>query len=234
MTTGNQTALKLILQFDHAKLAEDLQVALREEWGQHYNTRDYSGTWNSIALYSATGKTTDIFALPSDVFKETPLLQQCPYYKMLLDAMHFEKEAVRLLRLAPGSEVHTHRDRGLAYRYDCFRLHIPVITDAEVEFIVAGENILMQPGECWYADFDQPHAVYNKSTKERVHLVIDGKRNAWTDELFAKSGYDLDAEKKQPQFDPETEKRIREELERMGGAAAQNLLKNLGGNNHAG
>lgn len=227
MVTANNTAFKLPLHYDVASLALDLQVALREEWGQHYNTRDFSGSWNSIALYSATGKTTDIFALPSDTFKETPLLQQCPYFKMLLDAMLFEKEAVRLLRLAPGSEIHPHRDQGLAYRYDCFRLHIPIITEAEVEFIVDAKPLLMEPGECWYADFDKPHAVYNKSTKERVHLVIDGKRNAWTDELFAASGYDFAAEKAALKPDAETEKRIREELERMGTPAAKEALRSM-------
>lgn len=227
MATENNTALKLSLQYDPASLAQDLQVALREEWGQHYNTRDFSGSWNSIALYSATGKTTDIFALPSDTFKETPLLQQCPYFKMLLDAMRFEKEAVRLLRLAPGSEIHPHRDKGLAYRYDCFRLHIPIITEAEVEFIVAGEHLQMNPGECWYADFDKPHAVYNKSTKERVHLVIDGKRNAWTDELFLRAGYNPEADAAQDAYDAETEQRIREELERMGTPAAKEALRSM-------
>lgn len=227
MATENNTAFKLFLQYDPASLTQDLQVALREEWGQHYNTRDFSGSWNSIALYSASGKTTDIFALPSDVFKETPLLQQCPYFKMLLDAMRFEKEAVRLLRLAPGSEIHPHRDKGLAYRYDCFRLHIPIITEAEVEFIVDGQPLLMAPGECWYADFDKPHAVYNKSTKERVHLVIDGKRNAWTDELFLRAGYNPEADAAQDAYDAETEQRIREELERMGTPAAKEALRSM-------
>jgi quercetin dioxygenase-like cupin family protein len=233
METEINTAFKLPMQFDAALLVQNLQVALREEWGQHYNTRDFSGSWNSIALFSATGKTTDIFALPSDTFKETPLLQQCPYFKMLLDAMLFEKEAVRLLRLAPDSEIHTHRDKGLAYRYDCFRLHIPIITEAEVEFIVAGKNIVMHPGECWYADFDKPHAVYNKSNKERVHLVIDGKRNAWTDHLFKSAGYDFAAEKADMKPDAETEKRIREELERMGTPAAKEVLRSMNKQNHA-
>lgn len=233
MATANNSALKLPLQYDPAALAQDLQVALREEWGLHYNTNDFSGSWNSIALYSASGKTTDIFALPSDTFKETPLLQQCPYLKTLLDAMLFEKETVRLLRLAPGSEIHPHRDRGLAYRYNCFRLHIPIITEAAVEFIVDGQPLLMAPGECWYADFDKPHAVYNKSTKERVHLVIDGKRNAWTDELFIRAGYDPEADAALDAYDAETEKRIREELERMGTAGAKDLLRSMNKPGHA-
>jgi quercetin dioxygenase-like cupin family protein len=234
MATANHSAFKLPLQFEPAALLQDLQVALREEWGQHYNTNDFSGSWNSIALYSASGNTTDIFALPSDVFKPTPLLQQCPYFKQLLDNLLFEKETVRLLRLAPGSEIHPHRDRGLAYRYNCFRLHIPIITEAAVEFIVDGQHLQMSPGECWYADFDKPHAVYNKSNGERVHLVIDGKRNAWTDTLFISAGYDREADAAQDAYDAETQKRIREELERMGTDGAKTVLRSMNKENHAG
>lgn len=214
----------LPLDTDITLLQNDLQSCLHYTWPAHYNTNDYTGNWNSIALYSSTGIETDVLALPDAVFKPTPVLTQCTYFTQLLNALEFEKEAVRLLRLEAGSVVRSHRDRGLAYRFGSFRLHIPIITTTEVEFEVNGEMLDMQPGTCWYADFDQPHSVNNKSQKHRVHLVIDGKRNSWTDAWFARAGYDFTEEAEARQPDAETRQRIIEELERMGGTAAQQLL----------
>lgn len=220
-------ARRLPLFTDVALLEHDLLICLNHEWPAHYNSTDYSGTWNSIALYSATGHEQDVYALPAAVFKPTPVLAKCAYFSALLNSLAFEKEAVRLLRLAAGSEIHTHRDRGLAYRFGEFRLHIPIITAADVAFEVDGQLLDMQPGECWYADFDRPHAVRNTSTLDRVHLVIDGKRNAWTDEWFARAGYDFAEEAEALKPDEQTQQRIIEELERMGGTTAQQLLGNF-------
>jgi Aspartyl/Asparaginyl beta-hydroxylase len=212
----NSFSLKLPFIANVDRLYHDLQIALKKEWPSHYNTRDYTGDWKSIALYSASGKSTDVYALPAEQFQETELLNECHYFRAILNDFKFEKEAVRLLRLAPGSEVLPHRDRGLAYRFDVFRLHIPIVTAAEVNFIVAGKQIDMKAAECWYADFDQIHSVNNKSEKERVHLVIDGKRNAWTDELFLKAGYRTEDDQIDSTIDEKTKAQIRSELLRQG------------------
>lgn len=217
----------LPLDTDITQLQSDLQICLKYNWPAHYNTNDYSGNWNSIALYSTTGSETDVLALPDAAFKPTPALAACNYFSQLLHSLEFEKEAVRLLQLEAGSVVRSHRDRGLAYRFGSFRLHIPIITTAEVEFEVNGTLLDMQPGQCWYADFDKPHSVTNKSSLHRVHLVIDGKRNSWTDEWFARAGYDFAEEAEALKPDAHTQQRIAEELERMGGAAAQQLLRNF-------
>lgn len=227
-----KTGFKLQLQYNPDLLKDDLEICLTDypvsgSWGSHYNKKDYEGDWNSIALYSASGNTSDILALPAERFTETPLLAKCPYFKELLDALLFEKEAVRLLRLAPGSTIHPHRDNGLAYRFGCFRLHVPIITAGEVEFIVGGEHLAMHPGECWYADFDQLHAVYNKSGSERIHLVIDGKRNAWTDELFSRSGFGVEEEDRRLRPDAATIEKICAELQRSGNPDAGALIAAL-------
>lgn len=213
----NQTlpaSLQLNLNFDPLKLRTDLDLCLLENWGNHYNEKDYDGSWQSIALVSASGNEHDILAIPNAEFKETPLLKKCPYFSEILNRFHFQKETVRLLNLAPGSRVHTHRDLGLAYPYGCFRLHIPILTADGVEFIVDGQQLTMESGSCWYADFDRPHSVYNPTPNQRIHLVIDGLRNDWTDQLFAEAGYDLN-DSPLPVYDAETQQRIEEELQRM-------------------
>jgi aspartyl/asparaginyl beta-hydroxylase (cupin superfamily) len=81
---------------------------------------------------------------------------------------------VRFLRLAAGSVIREHRDPGLRFEEGVFRLHIPVRTNPEVEFRVGGELLQMAEGECWYVNFDLPHALVNRGGSDRVHLVVDG------------------------------------------------------------
>lgn len=216
----------LNLMFDAVILGQEYSIVADDSWPLHYNAADYEGTWTSLALYSISGRVDDIRALPNHVFQPTPALDACPYIKSLLDEMKFEKESVRFLRLKGGSSIKIHRDRGLSYEHDCFRLHVPILTSDEVQFIVGGINIEMRAGECWYANFDLPHSVENLGGTDRVHLVIDGKRNQWADDLFSKSGYDIT--RKLPSLhSKETKEAIREELIRMGGTVALQLIQKL-------
>ncbi|MCU0434825.1 MAG: aspartyl/asparaginyl beta-hydroxylase domain-containing protein [Bacteroidia bacterium] len=221
------TSLLLPLQWNVLWLQNDLRKAFEAEWGNHYNTKDYSGNWSSISLYSASGRSNDVLALPAEKFHPTPLLDQCAYFKQVLDELKFEKETVRLLCLRAGSQVHPHRDPGLAYRFGLFRLHVPVVTTQEVEFEVAGQLLDMQPGSCWYADFDAVHSVRNFGQTDRVHLVIDGKPNAWTDELFARAGYNFEAAKEEEKMDEATLQNVIAELKRQNNPAADALIAQL-------
>ncbi|MFN8396732.1 MAG: aspartyl/asparaginyl beta-hydroxylase domain-containing protein [Bacteroidia bacterium] len=183
-------ALKLPLQVDLEGLLSDLKTCQQLNWSAHYNTRDYEGDWESIALRSHDGKSTTVFAHPSETYHDTDLLAQCPHFKSLIDSLQCDKEVVRLLRQAAGGEIKTHRDMGLGYPDGTFRLHVPLLTNAEVDFVVDGKRLPMQPGECWFADFSLPHSVHNRGKTDRVHLVIDCTRNAWTDGWFERAGVD--------------------------------------------
>jgi hypothetical protein len=223
-------AFRLPLSLSNEKLEHDLAICLRENWKEHFNTRDYSGEWSVIALRSQTGKAQDIYAQDSQApFADTALMEKCNYFREIVNAFQFEKESVRLLRLKPGSVIHEHRDIGLAYRFDCFRLHIPVRTDAAVAFLVGGADLPMQKGECWYADFDLPHSVKNDSKEERIHLVIDGKRNAWTDEFFRSAGYDFELEKEmlKPKYDDAMIDGMIEGLEKIGTETSRKMIADL-------
>ena len=48
---------------------------------------------------------------------------------------------VGLLRQAPGGEIKLHRDAGLAYSDGVFRLHVPIVSNPDVEFVVAGQRV---------------------------------------------------------------------------------------------
>lgn len=178
--------LKFPMQFDEQRLAEDLSRTMESQWVPHFNTGGYTGNWNAVSLYAKGGNEQNIFALSPDnsELSETPLMKECCYFREILDTFKFPILSVRLLRLEAGAEIKPHTDYELGYEDGQFRLHIPIITNPDVEFILDGERLIMLPGECWYTNVNLVHSVANRGTVDRVHLVIDGVRNAWTDELF--------------------------------------------------
>ncbi|MBK9452693.1 MAG: aspartyl/asparaginyl beta-hydroxylase domain-containing protein [Bacteroidetes bacterium] len=218
--------LKLPLPVQLSDLLLDLSHCLDATWRPHFNQRDYVGGWDSIALRSQDGQTDTVFAHPDSVYQDTPLLQECPHFRALLDSLPCDKESVRLLRQAPGGEIKTHRDQGLHYSDGVFRLHIPLITHDQVDFIIAGTRIPMQPGECWFGDFSQPHSVHNRGASERIHLVIDCIRNTWTDEWFAQAGLPK-ADFEAPQMDEATRKQVLENLRMQNNPALAGIIADL-------
>jgi hypothetical protein len=235
-TPGRSSAnpyLRLPFLFDHERLKHDLNKCLELEWRQHFNEKDYSGEWTGIALRSATGATHDILPRPScDSYRDTPLLEVCSYFRNVLGSFCCRQEAVRLLRLAPGSRINEHRDRGECYERGTFRVHIPIRTDASVSFRIDGCEVPMKEGECWYANVDLPHSVANNGLHERIHLVIDCERNPWSDEMFRVAGYDFSEEERQRQPDADTRRRMVEELSRMNTDTARRLIEELTRDTH--
>jgi len=178
--------LKFPIQFDAERLVEDLSRTMGDKWIPHFNTGGYVGNWKAISLYAKDGNAENILAhLPDNTsISETPLMKECPYFKEVLDYFKFPVLSVRLLRLEVGAEIKPHTDYELGYENGQFRLHIPIVTNPDIEFILGDERLIMLPGECWYTNVNFVHSVANRGTVDRVHLVIDGVRNEWTDELF--------------------------------------------------
>ncbi len=208
--------LQLPFRFDPVRLAGDLEHC-RQAWQPHANRRDYAGEWGGVALRSASGAEDDLLSIPGlEGYREASLLQACAYFREVLDTFACPLETVRLLRLTPGSVIAEHTDRGASYAEGFFRLHVPITTNAETRFVVAGHRLVMQPGECWYADFTRPHSVSNEGASDRVHLIIDGRRNEWSDAVFAAAGYDFAADADARRMRPEVRRRVVEELRSRG------------------
>lgn len=171
--------LKLPFQFNPARLREDLSRLESIGWTDHFVKQNYEGSWSVIPLRAPAGETHIIRMIYPDPscreFVDTAFLQECPYFQEVLAAVPLPLQAVRLMRLAAGSVIKEHRDHDLAYEYGAVRLHIPVITNPDVEFLLNGERVVMNPGECWYLRLSDPHAVANRGTTDRVHLVIDAE-----------------------------------------------------------
>ncbi|SFD63636.1 Cupin domain protein [Chitinophaga sp. CF118] len=221
--------IKFSVSYNENRLCTELEGVLKEKWPLHFNTRDFNGDWRSISLRSASGESNDIYAHANGAYKNTPVLARMPYVKEILDAWNCEKEAIRLLSLAPGSVIKPHKDPGCAYRDGTFRIHIPIITNPGVYFTIADEKLQLLAGECWYMDFSAMHSIVNLGNTSRVHLIMDGIRNSWTDRLFAAHGYNLSEKSTTESYDAATKARMIEELEKMNTEAARNLIAGLKG-----
>lgn len=182
-------SLKLPVNFDAHRLCADLHQILAAEYVPHFNTQYYAGDWSVVPLRSIGGAATQIYPDPTktDQFADTPLLARCPYVQEVLGSFRCPLQAVRFLRLSAGSVIREHRDFRLGYDDGEVRLHIPVITNPEVEFILAGRRLVMSAGECWYLDVNEKHSVANRGTIDRVHLVLDCNVNGWLREMMLRA-----------------------------------------------
>ena len=61
------------------------------------------------------------------------------------------------------------------------RVHIPVVTFPDVQFLCGDASTHMAPGECWIFDTWRVHNVLNPGSAQRIHLVIDtvGSGSFW-------------------------------------------------------
>ncbi len=183
---GLAASLKLPLQFEPAGLQADLAGILSEEYVRHFNTGYFEGDWSAVPLRSVGGSATQIYPDPTarDKFADTPLLARCPYIRQVLAALPCPQHAVRFLRLKAGSVIKEHRDYELGFEDGEVRLHIPVITNPAVEFMLNQVRVILNEGECWYLNVNLPHRVANRGTTDRIHLVIDCVVNDWLRELL--------------------------------------------------
>lgn len=164
----------------------DVLGFLDDNWQPHFNTRDYEGDWEVLALRSPGG--TDSI-IPEAIngeneFKDTPYMHKMLSVKGLMDKLHCPVTSVRLLNLKAGAIIKQHRDVELAYEKGCARLHFPVQTNNLVEFYVNDTRVNMLPGECWYINANLPHRVANYGATDRIHLVMDCEVNDWLKNIF--------------------------------------------------
>ncbi|WP_310557471.1 aspartyl/asparaginyl beta-hydroxylase domain-containing protein [Flavobacterium sp.] len=222
-------SIKFPLVFDTKRLKQDVENVMSQKWINHYNTNDYKGDWSSIALMSQGGKSDNIYALNtgnSEVLY-TDVLLSCDYFKEILERFQFKKTSVRLLRLSVGAEIKPHKDHCLGYEDGCFRMHIPIITNSEVLFILDNKRLIMNEGECWYIDANFTHSVSNHGKEDRIHLVIDGIRNEWTDALFFQQATENEFVRPIPKMSSEQKELMIQELKRMNTPTANQIIDDL-------
>jgi hypothetical protein len=178
--------VRLPVTFDGDRLAEDLDRIAGATWVDHFVKQNYDGDWSVLPLRYSAGATHPIMQAYSDPsateYAYSPLLDTAPAIRAAIDWFKCDLQTVRLMRLTPGSIIKEHFDYDLAAEWGTARIHIPITTNPQVEFMVNRVPVAMAPGDAWYLRLSDPHSVANRGTTDRVHLVIDCITNDWLTE----------------------------------------------------
>jgi len=174
---------RLPLAFDTVALAADLAVLGDARWTPHFVRSNYEGDWSAIPLRAPEGETHPIRLIYADPvargWADTPWLARMPAFGAALARICCPLRAVRLMRLGPGARILPHDDLDLAAECGKARLHLPIVTNPGVRFVLNGTAVAMAPGELWYLRLQDQHEAANAGTTDRVHLVIDVEVNDW-------------------------------------------------------
>ena len=175
------SSFKLPFNFDPESLRSDLNQISPDEWVAHFNREYFEGEWTGLALRSFGGDPRQLYPQPKaeGSFVDTPILKRCPHVREIMTVFQCPLRSVRFLKLAAGSLIREHRDYDLGFDEGQLRLHIPVTTNPDVQFLLDAHRIEMRAGECWYLDLGLPHWIENRGETDRVHLVIDCELNEW-------------------------------------------------------
>jgi len=166
--------LKLPIRFCGDTLAGEVSELPNDAWMAH--PQQYDGNI-SVPLVSPGGAPNHQCFGPMG---PTEWLSRCPYILEIMQALSATWGRCRLMGLEPGAIVPEHVDIHYYWRTH-FRIHIPVVTNPQVEFTCDGTTINMKAGECWLLDSFFMHSVANRGTETRVHLVLDtvGSGRLW-------------------------------------------------------
>jgi hypothetical protein len=183
MPTSLPDRVRLPFSFDPALLVRDLERLASVEWISHFVTANYDGDWSVIPLRGTAGARHPVMMIYPDPnateFEDTAMLRNCPYFREVLGSFAGSPRDVRLMRLAPGSVIKEHTDHDLSAEAGVVRLHIPIVTNSGVTFLLNGSRVVMEAGSVWYLRLSDPHSVVNAGDTARVHMVIDANAGDW-------------------------------------------------------
>lgn len=77
-----------------------------------------------------------------------------------------------LVRLKSGGTIAAHQDMNFSLSHS-HRIHVPIVTNDNVDFQVGEETINMRPGEVIEINNRRMHSVHNLGDSARVHLILD-------------------------------------------------------------
>lgn len=75
-------------------------------------------------------------------------------------------------KLLPGEVISPHRDAHPSFHHG-HRIHIPIITNPRVRFMIDGRPYKMKVGEAYEINNQKTHSVMNKGAEERINFIFD-------------------------------------------------------------
>lgn len=188
--------LRLPFDFDVDALQYDLDQFTEEDWTIRNHLVTKNDEWHVLPLRTMGGNYNLTYGGPAEMYQNTEFMKRTPYFQKVLDTFQCGVAAVRLVSLRAGGSVGEHKDTGFAYEDGIARIFIPIRTHSEATFTIEDEEMHFPAGETWYVNADCNHAVYNRGTTDRIHLLIDLSPNPWLDQVFLDAGYQTQSKSK--------------------------------------
>ncbi len=180
-------------KYDIDSLKNDLLKLETDSW---INKDGKTDEWTSITLKSYDGydqsfiKNTEFGRGNNNKYQYTPYMENCNYFKKVLDEIPTDVYLVRILKLKKNGRIKFHTDEDVFKDRKIIRIHLPIITNPDVKFQIGypvqkpapGYNIwnaqilhekYLEPGYLWFTNVNTLHGVENKGTTDRYHMVID-------------------------------------------------------------
>lgn len=177
------------MRFDLERMRKELQTLERSKWIGHYD-KALSAGWTAVPLVSRDGTMDSQESQrvgKCGQCKRTPIVDALPYFRQILDTFQCPQGRIRILRIMPGASIGAHRDildEVACFAFGQVRLHIPIVTNEKVVFVVGGERLQLLPGRLYYINFAKVHYVRNEGDEPRTHLVMDVQVNDWLRSIF--------------------------------------------------
>jgi Aspartyl/Asparaginyl beta-hydroxylase len=167
---------RVIGSFDVSKI-KSILVAYKEEWEKNKSRQEryklFHGDSKNIfitdidAMWDGVGYPLVRHEVEEDLKKHT-----LEIVASLEQQLGGKVGKSLYINLPAGKKVNPHVDMGY-YLSSVHRLHIPIMTHDDVDFFVDGEKFNMKQGTCYELNNVRTHAVDNRSTVDRIHLLVD-------------------------------------------------------------
>ena len=146
------------------------------------------GQWDAVSLRGYSDDYRNVLkpgVLKSDIepaeLRDTELTQVSNLVPLIEILAHIPAkfERVRVMRIKAGTSISKHTDKvdKDIKTGKIVRIHIPIRTNHNVHFYLwkdkKPQHYNLEQGKYYYTDVTRPHAVHNKSTVDRLHLVAD-------------------------------------------------------------
>jgi len=173
-------AKKLPFVFDSQIMKAEINQFSNKDYTDIYNPSvELETLWLKHLITPIRGEDDEIRFVPTDSLKK------CPYLLSIFEKFECQVETFRIHTLDGGASIQKHRDTGYSLEQGKVRLHIPILTNENVDIIIDNQIVKMNNGECWYCNFNEPHEVHNRSEMPRVHLILDCLVNDWLQNVIS-------------------------------------------------
>lgn len=171
--------LKLDIPVPYEKMLQEAQY-LKDRFTAHRKTEGKHKGWKSLSLYGLDEDKHESWqeygfknaAEAGQMFKWTRAADDCPtiteWLKTQFPCNRFGR--VRLMLVEAGGWIAPHTDT--SYRI-LENINIPLSNPKDCIWQWGdGETFNMIPGEAYAVNISYEHAIYNRSTEDRFHLIV--------------------------------------------------------------